>query len=274
MKNTIKILSGLFLAAIFFSCKKEVAEIQYQGGTAPALTAPGLATVVLTKANENNVWINFTWTNPNYQFSTGTSSQDVTYTLQFDTTGSNFTTPTMQEIVVAKELSRAVTVKEINTALAKLGMAENVPHNVEIRLKSALANNSVPLYSNVLKVVITPYLDVAVPLPSSGNLFLVGDATAGGWNNPVPVPSQQFTKTSTTTYEITVALNGAKEYLMLPVNGDWSHKYAVKDKTLGGLNAGGDFGLDLNDNIPGPAVSGNYKIVADFKIGRFTVTKL
>jgi hypothetical protein len=165
-------------------------------------------------------------------------------------------------------------VKEINTAMAKLNLAENVPHTLGIRVKSALANNSVVLYSNVLKVVVTPYLDVAVPLPTTGDLFLVGDATAGGWNNPVPVPSQKFTRTSTTTYEITVPLTGGKEYLILPLNGDWGHKYAVPDKTVSGLNAGGDFGFDKNDNFPGPTVSGNYKIVLEFKTGRFTVTKL
>lgn len=275
MKNITKSLIGAFaMGLLFMSCSKEMNEITYQGGTAPVAAASNVAPTVLLKVNENNVWSTFSWTNPNYTFTTGVSSQDVTYTIQIDTTGANFTNPKLQEIVIAKDLSHAVTVKEINTALAKLDLKEDIPHNVEFRIKSTLANNTVPLYSNVIKVVLTPYLDVAVPLPSSGDLFLVGDATPGGWNNPVPLPSQKFTKTSSTTYEITVALTGGKEYLMLPVNGDWSHKYAVKDKNVAGLNAGGDFNLDASDNIPGPSASGNYKIVAEFKTGRFTVTKL
>jgi starch-binding outer membrane protein SusE/F len=275
MKNIKKLSACLMLiATVLFSCKKEIATVTYLGGTSPVLTATSLAPLVMTKADENKTWNTFTWTNPNYQMSTGISSQDVSYTIQFDSTGSNFTNPSIQEIVVAKDLSRGVTIKEINTAMAKLGLMENLPHNVEIRVKTNLTNGSATLYSNVLKCVITNYLDVAVPLPSSGNLYLVGDATAGGWNNPVPVPSQQFTKTSTTTYEITVALTGGKEYLILPVNGDWGHKYAVPNKTLAGLNTGGDFGFDKSDNFPGPTLTGNYKIVVDFKLGRFTVTKL
>jgi starch-binding outer membrane protein SusE/F len=275
MKNIIKLLAFLMLTAtVVVSCKKEINIITYQGGTSPALTATSLAPIVMVKADENKVWNTFTWTNPNYQFSSGTSSQDVTYTLQFDSAGSNFKNPNLQEIVVAKDLSKAVTIKEINTAMAKLGLIENLPHNMEIRVKSSLTNSSAPLYSNVLKCVITNYLDVAVPLPSSGDLFLVGDATAGGWNNPVPVPSQKFAKINSTTYEITVAMTGGKEYLMLPVNGDWGHKYAVPNKNLSGLNAGGDFGYDKSDNFPGPSSTGNYKIVVDFKIGKFTVTKL
>jgi len=276
MKNIFKLFTGLtIIATVLVSCKKEINSVTYLGGTKPTVTATSLAPIVMVKADENKTWNTFTWTNPNYQFTTGTSSQDVTYTLQFDTTGSNFSNPNIQEIVVAKDLSRAVTIKEINTAMTKLGLMENIPHNMEIRLRSTLTNSSAPLYSNVLKQVITGYLDVAVPLPTTGELYLVGDATAGGWNNPVPVPTQKFTKlANNTTYEITVALTGGKEYLMLPLNGDWGHKYAVKDKTLSGLNTGGDFGFDLGDNFPGPSASGNYKIVVDFKIGKFTVTKL
>lgn len=275
MKNIKKLFACLILSAVVLvSCKKEIATITYLGGTSPVLTATSLTPLVMTKADENKTWATFTWTNPNYKMSTGLSSQDVSYTIQFDSTGSNFSNPNIQEIVVAKDLSRGVTIKEINTAMAKLGLMENLPHNVEIRIKTNLTNSSATLYSNVLKSVITNYLDVAVPLPSSGDLFLVGDATAGGWNNPVPVPSQKFTKTNTTTYEITVALTGGKEYLILPVNGDWGHKYAVPNKSLSGLNTGGDFGYDKSDNFPGPSVTGNYKIVVDFKLGRFAVTKL
>ena len=284
MKKIVNQIFALTLVvALLASCKKEENKDYYQGGTPPAVTATSLAPSVLLKANENNVWNTFTWTNPNYQFTTGISSQDVTYTVQFDSTGSNFSNPNIQEMVVAKNLSRGVTVKEINTAMAKLNLAENAPHNLEIRVKSTMINNSAVLYSNVLKCVVTPYLDVAVTLPAdvptagnnNGDLFLVGSATAGGWNNPVPTPTQKFTRTSNVTYEITVPLTGGQEYLLLPKNGDWGHKYAVKNNpAVAGLNTGGDFNVDLNDNFPGPTVTGNYKIVVNFKIGKFTVTKL
>ncbi|MGI8637063.1 MAG: hypothetical protein ACR2KZ_16845 [Segetibacter sp.] len=110
--------------------------------------------------------------------------------------------------------------------------------------------------------------------PATGRLYLVGSATAGGWNNPVPVPLQEFTKISETLYQITVPLIGGQEYLLLPLNGDWGHKYAVKDNSVAGLAEGGDFGFDLSKNFPGPAASGNYKIVVDFQRGKFAVTKM
>jgi hypothetical protein len=124
------------------------------------------------------------------------------------------------------------------------------------------------------KFTVTPY---SAPLPT--NLYIVGDATAGGWSNPVPVPSQQFTRLNSSEWKITLPLTGGKEYLVLPVNGDWSHKFSVASKSLAGLNKGGEFGYDLSDNFPGPTTSGTYTITVNFagrttagnSVGTFTV---
>ena len=284
MKNFLKsVIAFSMLTLLFISCKKEENQVIYNGGTNPILSASASpASLTLLKINELNTWSNFNWTNPNYKFNTGISSQDITYTLQFDTVGANFTNPNIQEIAISKDLSTVVTVKQINNSLAKLLLNENQPHNIEIRIKSSLTNNSAVLYSNALKFILVPYLDVAVTLPenlpsqgaNNGDLFLVGDATNGGWSNPVPVPTQKFTRTSSVLYEIIVPLVGGKQYLMLPKNGDWGNKYAVANNTLAGLNAGGDFGANKNDNFPGPTVSGMYKIVVNFQTGKFTVTRL
>lgn len=276
MKNMIKFLGGALMVSILFSaCKKQIAEIDYLGGTAPALTASSTTTTVLNIANKANTAITFNWTNPNYQFTTGVSSQDVVYTLQVDTTGANFKSANLKEQVISKDLALTLTVGDFNNLFAN--WQENVPHNFEFRIKSALANGSVPLYSNVIKITVTPYLDVAVPLPVTGvgNLYLIGSATPGGdahgWDNPVPA-AQQFTKTSSTTFEITIPLIGGKEFLVIPDNGSWANKYAVKKSDV--TADGGPFGYNLGDNFPGPSASGNYKIVLNFKTGKFTVTKL
>ena len=120
---------------------------------------------------------------------------------------------------------------------------------------------------------VTYTANAIVPPPTTGNLYIVGDATQGGWNNPVPVPSQQFSLKDSLTYVGTFSLNGGASYLFLPLNGDWVNKYAVADNTLPGLNNGGTFGFNFNDNFPGPDSTGNYKIIADFLHGKFTVTK-
>ena len=275
MKNIFKIsLFASFLVFSLWSCKKEDNQIIFKGGTPPVLTASATGNIPLSIDKKAEPALTLSWTNPDYQFSTGVNSLDVSYTIQVDSAGANFSSPDMQEKSVSKDLHNVLTVGDINTFLAKLGLAENISHDIEIRVKASLLNESAPLFSNVVSFTAIPYLDVAVPLPVTGDLFLVGDATAGGWDNPVPEATQKFTKTSSTSYEITVPLTGGKEYLILPKNGSWDHKYAVKDKTVQGLNEGGAFGYDLGDNFPGPATTGNYKITVDFKVGKFKVTKL
>lgn len=274
--NRLFILSSL--VALLASCKKDENIDYFRGGTAPVLTASSTNALVLDIAQKNNVAVSFTWTNPNYQFSTGLSSQDVTYTLQFDTTGSNFTNPNIQEKVVPKDLGASVTVGDLNGYIAKLNLAAYKTHNMEIRVKTTLINGSVPLYSNVIKIVMTGYLDFAVIPPGTpaqgyadGKLFLVGSATGGGWNNPVPVPSQQFTQVDVAHYKLTVALTGGQEYLMLPTNGDWSKKYGNACGGNSCNNAASDNFKAQGDNFKGPAASGTYTITVNFITGKFTV---
>lgn len=275
MKNVTKLFLSILAMVTLFSCQKADNKISYTGGTNPVLTASTSA-IPLTFATKDNPAVTFSWTNPNYMFSTGLSSQDVSYLIEIDTTGANFTNPNKKTLSVSKSLSTTLTQNDLNDYLLNtLTLTAGVPHNIEVRVTSTLAFGTVPLTSNTLKFVVTPYaIPPKVTPPAGGQLFLVGDATAGQWSNPVPVPSQKFTQITPLIYEITIPLTGGKEYLILPVNGDWTHKYSVPDKTLAGLNTGGDFKLDANDNFPGPAVTGTYLIHVDFQRGKFTVTKL
>lgn len=281
MKNILKQLFFLsLLAVIFASCKKDEHKVYFNGGTSPVLTTSvTTANLPLSYSNKDNEALKLSWTNPNYQFNTGISSQDVSYQIEIDTTGANFTNPNKQTVSVSKDLSRTFLVSEFNGFLLnQLQLDTSVSHNIEIRVKSSLTNSSVVLYSNVLKYTVVPYpIPPVVAQPSTGHLYIVGNATPGGdatgWNNPVPLPSQEFVKIDALHFEITISLIGGKEYLFIPLNGDWGHKFACK-KTADQSPDGGDFGLDLSDNFPGPVASGNYKIEVDFQRGKYTVTKL
>jgi starch-binding outer membrane protein SusE/F len=274
MKNILKLLFGsIFMTAMFSSCKKDENKIFFEGGTEPVLTATSTSAMVLTGGNASNAAITFNWTNPGYRFTTGISSQDVTYLLQVDTTGANFTSPDRQEISISRELSVAFTVKELNTVLTKLNMLENIPHNIEFRIKSTL-NNAVPLYSNVLKIVITPYLDVAVPIPPTGELFITGDGTPSGWTN-APPNAQKCTKISNTEYTITMNFTSGLFYKFLSTLNSWQPQYGGSSAT------GGDLGFNMGlpgqsdpNAIPTPSTAGSYKVTINFKTGKYTVVKL
>lgn len=266
MKNIFKLL---FLAAgvafIGTACQKVGSLPYYSGGTAPVLSS-SVTTIAAVPADSNKTAITFNWTSPAY----ATDSTTVKYLVEIDSSGRSFSKKYTK--VVTGSLTTAFTNKEINAVALGFGFAYNKPYDIDVRITSSYANNNNQLASNVVKLKITPYVvpPKVVP-PASKTLFLVGDATPGGWANPVPERYQAFTRLDSVTYQGTFFLNGGKEFLVLPVNGDWSHKFSVADKSVTGLNAGGNFGADLNDNFPGPAKTGFYKITLDFQAGKFTV---
>ena len=281
MKNIFRFLiASSFIIAAAASCKKDEVKDYFEGGTPPVLSAATNASssdIALDYYKSSEEAVTFSWTNPNYQFTTGISSHDVSYLVELDTAGASFTNPKRQSISVSTDLSLVLTQGQLNDYLVnQLQLVDSVPHTMEVRVTASLVNNAGALPSNVLQFIVVPFrTPPKVTPPYTGQLFLVGDATYGGWNNPVPVPSQEFTKISDTYYEIIVPLyGGGKHYLMLPENGNWAHKYAVKDQNIPGLgNSGGDFFYDASQDIPGPDADGTYKIEADFQRGKFIVTK-
>jgi hypothetical protein len=267
MKHISKLVFLALLLIGYTACNKVSDLPHYQNGIASVLSA-STASVAPAAADSNKVALALNWTYPNYAVSDPNS---VKYIIEIDSTGKNFATEYTK--IVNGSLTTSFTGKEINNILLAKGYAFNVPATMDVRITSSYPNNNERITSNVLKINMTPYkVPPKVALPASGKLFLVGSATQGGWNNPVPVPAQEFARLDETTFGGVFQLNGGQEYLMLPVNGDWGHKYSVADKSVVGLNQGGNFGYDLSDNFPGPATSGLYKIVVDFQAGKFTVT--
>lgn len=263
-------IAVLLMFVCVTACKKDDRRVIYEGGTVPQLSVAAGAQVKY--ADTGQIAVSLAWTNPNYMFNTGANSLNVTYNIQIDT-ASDFSSANKKVIAVSQDLRYDILVQDLNDImLNQLTLDTNVTYTLYMRVVSNLTNNSAQLMSNTVQLVSTPYaIPPKVPPPASGQLYLVGDATAGGWNNPVPVPAQQFTEVNSTLYEITTPLVGGKQYLFIPVNGDWTHKYAVSDNTVSGLSAGGDFGLDLSANFPGPSASGTYKITVNFQTGKFSV---
>ena len=203
----------------------------------------------------------FTWS-PSFNGYTGT----VSYVLQYDSATKNFATP--QELAIGSSVySKSLTEAEMNETALKAGVVGGSAGKVEYRIKATTAQGAIS-YSNAVSVTIASY----VPVPA--NLYIVGDATPGGWSNPVPIPSQQFTKVDDYSFSITIGLTAGKSYLFLPVNGSWDHKYGG---ATDGVSTAGELlkdGAVPGSNTPAPAVSGVYKVVVNFQTGKYTVTQI
>ncbi|MBA2746552.1 MAG: SusE domain-containing protein [Flavisolibacter sp.] len=264
----IKNLLLLFtvIAMVFAACKKVADLPSYGAGKAPVLTSSA-NTIAPLASDSNNVGLTLNWTKGGH----ATDSANIKYVVEIDSAGKGFTRA-FEKVVMGNNTAVSFTNKELNGLLLAKGYAFNVPVDMDIRVTSSYVNNNERLQSNIVRVKMTPYkIPPKIALPTSNRLFLVGSASQGGWNNPVPTPSQEFARLDETTFGGIFQLNGSSEYLVLPVNGDWSNKFSVLNNTVPGLNTGGDFGFNLPQNFPGPGAAGNYKIILDFQTGKFTV---
>ena len=286
MKNKLVtlLLSSAAIIALW-SCKKEENKIFFEGGTAPVLTATASGTIPLTFLTQNQEAITITWTNPEYRFNTGINSQNVNYQVEIDTAGANFTNPNKKVISISNDLSLSMTQSVLNDYLLNQLQLNTInTHNIEIRVKATLANNSVPMYSNVLAFTVKPYaIPPKVNPPASGKLFITGAATPADWQcgcGEAENTSQQFTQVTPTLYVLnSIALDAGESYLLIPRYGTWTAVPPDPDK-YGGVGANNtnnptedDFKAAGGDLIS-PSIAGNYKIEVDFQRGKFKLTKL
>lgn len=258
-------LAALALVVGLASCEKTDNLPYYAKGTATVLSASA-TTIAPTAADSNKTAVTFSWTSPLYS----TDSSSYKYVVQIDSAGRNFSKANSFEIIATRSFS--LIAKDLNNMLLNYGFEFNKQYSVDVRVISSYRNNNEQYNSNVVTLKVTPYkIPPKVALPTTGKLFIVGDATDGGWGNPVPVPTQEFTRIDETTFGGIFYLYGGASYLILPENGQWG-KYSVANNALPGLWEGGDFGSELRDNFPAPPVDGWYKIILDFQRGKFTVT--
>ncbi len=262
------ICCSIFLIA---SCDKVNDLPFYTTGNAPVLSTSA-TDLILSKADSGKSVIRFSWTNPKYA---NKDSSTTRYIVQIDSAGKNFSNP-IADTIIGHTFDTLTASKLNDILLFKMGYNVGYVYGLDIRVVSSYNNYNEVLVSNSKRITAKTYsVPALVAPPISGQLFLVGDATQGGWNNPVPVPSQEFTKIDSLNYSGIFNLNANGQYLMLPVNGDWGSKFAVAKNSLPGLSNGGSFGFGsgFDDNFPGPATAGNYKISVDFLHGKFKVTK-
>jgi len=279
MKNMFKLFFSSLLLFIFSSCEKDENKIYFEGGTPPVLSSNLAATIPLSFANADKEAIKLSWTNPDYKFTTGVSSQGVNYLIEIDTTGANFTNPKRRTLAIANSLNKTITQGELNDYLLNtLELKPSMSHNIELRVTSSLIGNSIPLPSNVLKFAVTPYsIPPKVAPPASGKLYITGGATPASWQcgcGEAELVSQKFMQMSPTLYVLpSINLKAGESFLFLPVYGSWSAKYGFTGSGNANNVDGDEFKAGGND-IKAPASTGNYKIEVNFQTGRYTLTKL
>jgi len=237
--------------------KSNVLSVKISSYLVPITLVPSsTADLTLLVTNASNKAISFNWNESGY----GTNV--INYALQMDVAGNNFATP--QVLKTGTTLTSSITVNDLNSMAIAAGIIGGSTKSMEFRVVSYLGTTYVTkmVTSNVVAVKVTTF----TPVPPA--LYIVGDATDGGWNNPVPLPSQQFSRIDAVSYGIVVKLTAGKSYLLLPTNGDWGRKYGGASATGGALLA--DNAVP-GSNTPSPATTGMYEIIVNFQTGTYTV---
>ncbi len=270
MKN-LKYIFILVSAFLVFSCDKEETKVTFLKSTPPELVVSSTANLVLNKAQENFSSLQFQWTNPVFEFSNGVNTQNVSYVLQIDQGGKVFGSAKQMGLGFTNAVSRSFTVRELNNTLSGLELADFVPQDFEFRIKATLSNNSVPVYSNVVKIKITTYLDVVFPVPA--NLYITGAATPRSWmaGGDAEVLSQKFVKENPFTFVLnSVQLTAGEQFLLVPVYGNWSNKFGFTGAEAAN-NVNGDSFKPEGSNFKAPGTTKAYKVTVNFKTGKYSV---
>lgn len=252
----------------FLACVKKVDNTFYPNGSSTSALTATTSSLTLTAGDSLTNVIGFSWTNPHF----ATDSASEQYILQIDSSGKGFAQP--DTVITIGALADSLTAKRLNTMVLGLGGNYNVPYTVEIRLVSSYSNNNEQVMSNTLTLTVTPYtIPPKVVPPSPATLYLVGSVTQGtAWSNPVQSPTAvyQFEQVDSVDFAGVFNLQGGGQFLVLPVNGSWTNKFATADNTETG--SGGTFAYNASNNFTGPATSGWYTIWFNFQSGNYTIT--
>lgn len=187
------------------------------------LTSPATGfSVVLSKETENDVAVVVKWDAADYN---GPQTV-INYTIEIAKGGTKFASPIT--VATTTELTKSLTVSELNSALANGGFVIKEVNDVDIRIKSIIGTSGVPQYSNVNSIKVTPY---RVPLATSH--WLVGAATPGGWTWEGDAETEfPLVAGQTNIYQVTIVLKSGlafREFLGndFTNDGNWgnSHNY-------------------------------------------------
>lgn len=266
----MKKLSFIFivLAGILslYSCKKDETKMVLTDLTAAQIQSPATGTsFILLKANKDSVLTTFKWGVATFE---PTNLANPTYTLEYDTAGSDFSNP--KALKSTTELAYSINVSAMNQIIIAAGGEANALASYQFRLKSSLTDgtSSEDKYSDVITLDFTPYSTVIV-IPS---IYMLGDGTSAGWSNTAAVEMVHIgDQGEFAVVDQLVASLGIKFIANL---GAWAPMWGL---ATGTSESGTLFYRETEavadpPVIPSPAVAGDYRVVADTALMTYTIT--
>jgi starch-binding outer membrane protein SusE/F len=205
MKKIFKILaiSSFFLGFVSCEIDENKPEVKALEAEFKLLTPETGTSLLLNEVSASNPALTFSWEKALYSVQT-----NVTYTLQFAESGTDFATPV--DISTSTNTNSTITVEQLNLASLNLGLIPFVQGTIEARIKSSLGSNgNDPKYSDVVSINLTPY--------GCLDQYAVGAALVGtgwGWSTPTVMNCDDNILTSNVNF-------ANDTFRFFTKNGDW-----------------------------------------------------
>lgn len=172
MKTIRYIFASLLAGFILTACDRDGDMITTSGALPVELSGSG--DIVIDKDNANGLALTLNWTDNNHLTTNNDNVQapvgTVTNTLQFS--NNNSFESAIEILTESKTTSMQFTSEELNSLVGRAGLQSDIASPLYIRMRSVLANNVSPQYSNIYQIQVTPYsidMTLAYVLDASRN---------------------------------------------------------------------------------------------------------
>jgi hypothetical protein len=242
---------------LFNSCNDDADLFEITAPTAPVLSELTIDRIELDAVNTSNPIMTLNWQEANYG-----QQVSINYSIQF-ASDADFTNPIIASSVNGNN-NITFSVNELNSSAGSAGLAPFKWNTLFARVIASIgtqtSNQSI---SNTIQFEVNPYFNYPFK-----DYYLVGDATAPGWNPDNDNPALFRDPSNTKKYYYTgYFATGATK--VLEILGQWQPQWGTNDGTT----------LDVNDGTgsdPGtfnlPSGAGFYTFEMDFGADTFSFT--
>lgn len=264
MKN-LKNISISMLAAIvlmlFSACTDTTDTFEVTSTEPVVLSNLAITNIELDPVNINNPAITLSWTIADYG-----QQASVNYSIQIasDEAFTNVTTAA----TVNGNNTVTLSVSELNSAAGAVGLPPFAWNTLYARVTSSLGTqNGLPVVSNNINFSVYPYFNYKFK-----DYYLVGDATAPGWNNNSN-NNPLFRDPSNSNIYYYTGYFSAGQFKLLETKGLWQPQWGTNDKTTIDVNpgTGTDPGTFPNNNAA-IATAGYYTFTINFSAKTYSFT--